>query len=161
MAQIGVDIGTYTFDASAQTITFSGVTISDIEQIKPIVNGERGEVIFNPATDGVFGTLAANVLTLEYDTTLHADTDELYICVNTTITRDIDVVESLLDGSTDADVQSVSIWFDGKNGTLDGVSVPDGYVAEFSPNGGKDLLGSIAYTVPDTKGLRVVISYVR
>lgn len=82
MAQIGVDIGTYIFDASAQTITFSGVTIDDIEQIKPIVNGDKGAVIFNPATDGVFGTLVGSVLTLEFDTTLQADTDKLYICVN-------------------------------------------------------------------------------
>ena len=82
MAQIGVDIGSYSFDASAGTVTITGVTINDIEQIKPIVNGERGAVIFNPATDGSFGTLAANVLTLEFDTTTHADTDPLYICVN-------------------------------------------------------------------------------
>ena len=82
MAQIGVDIGSYSFDASAGTVTITGITINDIEQVKPIVNGERGEVIFNPATNGAFGTLAANVLTLEYDTTLHADTDPLYICVN-------------------------------------------------------------------------------
>lgn len=82
MAQIGIDIGTYTFDASAQTITINGVTINDIEQIKPIVNGTRGEVIFNPAESGKFGSLVGNTLTLEYDTTLQADTDALYICVN-------------------------------------------------------------------------------
>lgn len=82
MAQIGVDIGSYVFDASLKTITFTGVTVDTIEQIKPIVNGERGLVIFNPALDGSFGTLLNNVLTLEYDTTLQADTDSLYLCVN-------------------------------------------------------------------------------
>jgi len=76
------------------------------------------------------------------------------------VKRSIDVVESLIDGSTTDDVQSMSIWFDGKNGTLDGVGVPDGYVASFAPNGGSDTVGSITYTVPDTKGLRVVITYV-
>lgn len=82
MAQIGVDIGTYTFNAAAKTITFAGVTINDIEQIKVVVNGEAGIDIFNPATAGKFGTLAANVLTLDYDTTSQANTDPLYICVN-------------------------------------------------------------------------------
>lgn len=82
MPQIGVDIGSYVFDASAKTITFSGVTINTIEQIKPIVNGTKGIVIFNPAVIGSFGTLSTNVLTLEYDTTLQDDTDSLYVCVN-------------------------------------------------------------------------------
>lgn len=82
MAQIGVDIGSYSFNALSGQITFSGVTVTDIEQIKPIVNGERGVVIFNPAEDGKFGTLAGNVLTLEFDTTSQDNTDPLYICVN-------------------------------------------------------------------------------
>jgi len=81
MAQIGVDLGGYTFDASAKTITFSGVTIANIEQIKPIVNGTNQIVIFNPAEGGKFGTLSNNVLTLDYDTTSQADTDKLYICI--------------------------------------------------------------------------------
>jgi len=76
------------------------------------------------------------------------------------VKRNIDIVESLVNGSTTDDVQSMSIWFDGKNGTLKGVIVPDGYVATFSPNGDQDTIGSIPYTVPDTKGLRVVITYV-
>jgi len=77
----------------------------------------------------------------------------------TGIKRPIASVEILVDGNTTDDVISVSIWFDGKNGTLNGVSVPDGYVANFSANG-SDTVGSIAYTVPNTKGLRVVINYV-
>ena len=81
MAQIGVDLGSYTFDASAKTITFSGVTIQSIEQIKPIVNGERAVVIFNPAESGKFGSLSNNVLTLDFDTTSYADSDALYICI--------------------------------------------------------------------------------
>lgn len=81
--QIGVDIGGYTFDASVGTITFTGVTVSNIKEIKPIVNGTTGEIIFNPATSGSFGSLAANVLTLDYDTSTNGNnTDDLYVCVN-------------------------------------------------------------------------------
>jgi len=82
MAQIGVDIGSYEFNAIAKTITFTGVTITDITQIKPIVNGTKGVVIFNPAVLGLFGTLSNNVLTLESGTAGQEDTDKLYICVN-------------------------------------------------------------------------------
>ena len=95
MAQVGVDVGSYLFDASAQTITFIGVTVTDIEQIKPIVNGKQGVVIFNPAETGLFGDLVANVLTLDYDTTSHNDTDELYICINDPETDNIVKVEDI------------------------------------------------------------------
>ena len=80
--QIGVDIGTYTFNAIAQTITFSGVTITKIEQIKPIINGNANIDIFNPLTAGKFGTLSANVLTLDFNTSAQNNSDKLYICVN-------------------------------------------------------------------------------
>lgn len=84
MAQIGVDIGSYTFDKVAKTITFTGITIDDIEQIKPIVDGTAAVVIFNPAEVNKFGTLAGNVLTLQHNTNTvdFANTDKLYICLN-------------------------------------------------------------------------------
>ena len=82
--QVGVNIGSYTFDASARTVTFNGVALTSIFQIKPIINGSTQKVIFNPAEGGSFGVLAGNVLTLDYDTSTDgsADTNDLYICVN-------------------------------------------------------------------------------
>ena len=87
--QIGVDIGDYIFNAAAQTITITGVDITRIEQIKPIVNGTTGEVIFNPATVGLFGSLLNNVLTLDFDTTLMSNTDSLYVNVNGVINNNV------------------------------------------------------------------------
>ncbi len=81
--------------------------------------------------------------------------------INVDTIRPIEVIESTVSGSTLSGVQSMSILFDGKNGTLDGISVPDGYVASFSPNGINNRVDSIAYTVPNTKGQRVVITYVK
>ncbi len=69
--------------------------------------------------------------------------------------------DNTADGSTTAGVQSVSILFDGKNGTLDSVSVPDKYTASFAPNGNSDTVGAIDFEVPTTKGQRVVITYVK
>lgn len=75
--------------------------------------------------------------------------------------RPVDVVEALADGNTDAGVQSLSILFDGDGGTIDGVSVDDGFNVSFSPNKGADTVGAIPFTVPTSGGSRIVISYVR
>lgn len=82
------------------------------------------------------------------------------VAAPTGVKRTIDVIESFIDGSTIDNVQSFSILFDGKNGTLDGISVSDGYVSSFSPNGDQDTVTSIDYVVPTTKGQRVIINYV-
>lgn len=74
--------------------------------------------------------------------------------------RPINTVESLVAGSTPAGVQSVSIYFDGSGGTLDGVAVGSGYITSYAPNKGDDTVGSIPYTPPTGGALRVIISYV-
>lgn len=82
------------------------------------------------------------------------------LAVLTGAERTINTVESLVDGSTPSGVQSMSIYFDGDNGTLDGQPVPNGYVQGFSPNKGDDTIGAMAYTVPNTGNARVIISYI-
>lgn len=73
--------------------------------------------------------------------------------------RTITTTQSLVNGSTPAGVQSVSIWFRGNNGTLNGVPVPNGTIQSFSPNKGDDTVGAISYVVPNTGEARVIISY--
>lgn len=80
--QVGVDIGSYTFNAVAKTITFVGVGLTSIEQIKPIINGNANIDIFNPLTTGKFGSLTGQVLTLDFNTGSQNNSDKLYICVN-------------------------------------------------------------------------------
>lgn len=72
-------ITNYTFDASAQTITFNDYTAIALERLTLITNLTDGIVIyqFNSATKG--GTVTGNVLTLTYDTTAMADADDLQI----------------------------------------------------------------------------------
>lgn len=85
MAQIGVDIGTYVFDASLKKITFSGVTLVDISVIAPIWNITRGVTIYNPAESGKgFTSFDGTDLILQFDTNTagHSNTDKLKICVN-------------------------------------------------------------------------------
>ncbi len=77
---VGVDIGSYVFDASEKTITFSGITgLSSLDQILIITNLTEKIDIYD--LDQNLGVLSSNVLTLDYDTTLMSDTDILQIWV--------------------------------------------------------------------------------
>jgi hypothetical protein len=73
-----VVITTYTFDASAKTVDFSGYSNFDEQRLQAIVNITRGAVIYAPGLSGKgLTSIAGDVLTLEYDTTAHADADKL------------------------------------------------------------------------------------
>lgn len=76
---IGVDYGSYSFDASAKQITLSGVTTVSIEQFLLIVNVVDQQIIYSPIKAAYGGTVSGSVLTLEYDTTAMDDADELQV----------------------------------------------------------------------------------
>lgn len=69
----------YTFDASAKTITFDSYAGIEQENILLITNVTDGVFIYSFADPAKGGTVATNVLTLEYDTTSMDDTDVLQI----------------------------------------------------------------------------------
>lgn len=72
-------IKTYVFDASAQTITFTNESNIELESIQPILNVTRGKAIYNGINSDRGGSVATNVLTLEYNTTAMSDSDDLAI----------------------------------------------------------------------------------
>jgi hypothetical protein len=74
--------GGYTFDASLKQITLTDLPTLAISQILLVTNVIDGEVIyqFNDVLRG--GTIAANVITLTFDTTAMADTDDLQIWID-------------------------------------------------------------------------------
>lgn len=72
-------ITNYTFDASAQTITFSDYTSILREGILLITNVTDNLIIYNFADPTAGGTVLTNVLTLDYTTTSMDDTDDLQI----------------------------------------------------------------------------------
>lgn len=76
---VGKDIGSYTFDASAKTITFGGLGTIRLEDIFLIYNLTSNTKIFQFASSGLSGSVAGDILTLDYDTTSMADTDILQI----------------------------------------------------------------------------------
>jgi len=82
---LGTDLtGSYTFDPSAKTITFSGLGQSiDLQNILLITNTTANTIIYNFA-DSTSGAVSFtnNVLTLDYDTTSMSSTDKLQIYVD-------------------------------------------------------------------------------
>ena len=78
---IGFDVGSYTFDASAKTITIDNISSLSLEQILVITNVTDNIIIYNFADTTKGGSLTGFVLTLDYDTTSMSDTDELQIWV--------------------------------------------------------------------------------
>lgn len=100
---IGIGYGSYSFNAALKQVTISGVTTVTIEQFLLIVNVTQDTVIYNPTCFDLGGTLSGSVLTLDYDTTLFNNTDDLQIhfALNTTT----DNTPSLL--ATEATLQDV------------------------------------------------------
>lgn len=72
--------GSYAFNATAKTITFSGTIPAEIGNILHVANITRGVIYFQPQAGLSFsGTYASPVLTLAADTTGHSNTDKLLI----------------------------------------------------------------------------------
>lgn len=76
-----IEVGQYTFDASAKTITLTGYVSFDQEYLILITNVIDGIIIYNFADPFANGVFAGNVLTLDYDTTLMSDSDRLQILI--------------------------------------------------------------------------------
>lgn len=72
-------IANYTFDASAQQITFTDYNPIVLERILLVTNTTDNIIIYNFADSTKGGAVATNVLTLAYDTTSMDDTDDLQI----------------------------------------------------------------------------------
>jgi hypothetical protein len=77
------NVGSYTFDASAKTVTLTGFPTLTIEQILLITNvtSTKNEIIYQFDQTAKAGTISGNVITLVFDTTTMADTDDLQIWV--------------------------------------------------------------------------------
>ena len=70
----------YSFNATAKTITFSGLVPSDISNILHVTNITRGVIYFQPQAGLAFsGSYASPVLTFTASTTGHANGDNLLI----------------------------------------------------------------------------------
>lgn len=70
-----------TFDASAKTVVHASFSDVGLAGIQLITNVTDNVIIYNFADPALGGTLSTDTLTLTYDTTSMADTDELMVLV--------------------------------------------------------------------------------
>jgi hypothetical protein len=76
------DSSTFTFNATAKTVTFSAPIPSNQQQILGILNVTRQTWLYFPAESGYGGTWSSPTLTLAASTTGHANGDTLQIFVD-------------------------------------------------------------------------------
>lgn len=76
---IGVNYGSYTFNAATKQITLSGVTNVNIKNFLLVINVTNNVVIYSPLIALKGGDVSGNVLTLDFDTTSMSNTDNLQV----------------------------------------------------------------------------------
>lgn len=72
-------ITNYTFNAAAQTVTFTEYTTISLEGVLLVTNVTDNIIVYNFADVGYGGSVSGNILTLAYNTTGMDDTDDLQI----------------------------------------------------------------------------------
>ena len=78
---IGIDIGSYSFNPIAHTITLGGVPTLKKEQLLIITNVTSNVMLYNFADPTIGSTINNNIITLAYDTSSMLITDNLQIFV--------------------------------------------------------------------------------
>lgn len=78
---IGVDLGSYTFNKTAKTVTLSGINTIPLEQVLLITNVTSNVVIYQFNNPALGGSIASNVITLDYDTSAMDNSDRLQIFI--------------------------------------------------------------------------------
>lgn len=72
-------ISNYSFNAADKKITFSDYSTISLENILLITNVTDNQIIYNFADPAFGGTVAANVLTLTFNTTVMSNADKIQI----------------------------------------------------------------------------------
>ena len=85
-----IKLDNYTFNPVAKTVTFTDYASLDLSDVILITNVTDGTIIFNFASPNLVGSVAANVLTLNYDTTAMSSTDKLAIYLDDSNTPSTD-----------------------------------------------------------------------
>lgn len=117
---IGNGSNSYTFDASAKTVAFSGITLAP-HQILLINNVSRETIIYNPFSSGKgFTGFSNGVLTLEYDTTSFADADVLQIFYDNSDEVEVRLADMSTDLKNLCSVIANPPWHDQRGGLIIG-----------------------------------------
>lgn len=91
----------YSFDASAQTVTFNTTDVITLEQLLIITNVTTNKIIYNFADPNAGGSIINNILTLDFDTTSMSSGDKLQIFVDNILTPSSDETLQLVGEQTE------------------------------------------------------------
>jgi hypothetical protein len=91
-----IKLDNYTFNPAAKTVTFTDYASLDLSDVILITNVTDGTIIFNFASPNLVGSVAANVLTLNYNTSAMSSTDKLAIYLDDAYTPSSDEAIVLL-----------------------------------------------------------------
>lgn len=79
---VGTEVGGYTFDAAAGTVTLTGLDTLNLEQVLLITNVTTNQVIYQFNTPALGGTISSNVISLDFDTSAMNNADRLQIIID-------------------------------------------------------------------------------
>jgi hypothetical protein len=91
----------YSFDAANQKVTFNTTDVITLEQLLIITNVTTNKIIYNFADPNSGGTIANNVLTLNFDTTSMSSSDKLQIFLDNILTPASDETLQLVGEQTE------------------------------------------------------------
>ena len=91
----------YSFDASAKTVTFNTTDVITLEQLLVITNVTTNKIIYNFADPNAGGSIANNILTLDFDTTSMSSSDKLQIFIDNVLTPSSDETLQLVNEQTE------------------------------------------------------------
>ncbi len=104
-------ISNYTFTSAAGTISFDDYVSIDLKSVLLVTNVTDNIIIYNFASIGKGGTVATNVLTLDYDTSAMSDGDDLQIYYD-------DPAAGSGTGLTDAELRAAPVEIDVTNASI-------------------------------------------
>lgn len=93
---VGVDIGSYTFNKTNKTITFTDCGALTLDNILLITNVTDHIILYNFADTTTTGTMTNNVLTLAYNTSTMSDTDNLQIYIDIPVVALSDLEDTMI-----------------------------------------------------------------
>ena len=88
---LGSDLGSYTFNAVGQTITFNGIKSINLEEVLIITNKTSGSIIYNSTNSEKGGSILDNILSLDFDTTSMSNDDILQIFIHYNNSQDFNL----------------------------------------------------------------------
>src|SRR3990172_1991632 len=133
---------TYTFSAAAKTITFGDYGSITLESVLVVINATDQITIFNPTNTSLGGTVATNVLTLEYDTTTMSDTDKLIIYyddntaqpISGTVTANLSATDNAVLDAIELDTTAIAGAVSGAEMQVDVITMPSVTIGTFPDN---------------------------